>query len=381
MKKLKTLHIASFEGNIGDNANHNGTIKLLKQNLTDFDLQFTELEIREFFWKKRFFDDDFVHLANQFDLIIFGGGNFFELWVQDSCNSTSVDIKIEILEKINSKIIFYSLGLDPAQGIANIDAFKSWVNYIISKPEKYKLSVRNDGALDTVKEYLGEKYLEHFNWVPDGGFFVETSDFYHPEIDSNKKTIGVNIAGDMLDVRFPNKTGHITSDQFIVSLAKLMDEVLEEREDINFVFFPHIYKDLDFISILFKKVNDWNVRRRITVAPYLHGTGAEKYIFDLYKKCELIMGNRFHTNVCAIGMGIPTIGLINYRQIGMLYKELNLEDRCVEVNKKGFKNLLKSNIYFTLDNKNELCNAYIDIKEGLLASKTEFHTSINKWLS
>ena len=100
--------------------------------------------------KKRFFDDDFVHLANQFDLIIFGGGNFFELWVQDSCKSNSVDIKIEILEKINSKIIFYSLGLDPAQGIANIDAFKSWVNYIISKPEKYILSVRNDGALDTV---------------------------------------------------------------------------------------------------------------------------------------------------------------------------------------------------------------------------------------
>ena len=32
MKTLRTLHLASFEGNIGDNANHNGFYKFLFQN-------------------------------------------------------------------------------------------------------------------------------------------------------------------------------------------------------------------------------------------------------------------------------------------------------------------------------------------------------------
>ena len=53
MKKLKTLHLASFEGNIGDNANHNGFYKHLQQNKL-FTFNIDKLEIREFYWKKNF---------------------------------------------------------------------------------------------------------------------------------------------------------------------------------------------------------------------------------------------------------------------------------------------------------------------------------------
>ena len=379
-KILRVLHIASFEGNIGDNANHNGTRTLLEKNITNYQLEYTELEIREFFWKQRFFDNKFVALANQFDLLIFGGGNYFELWVENSCNSTSVDISIEILEKLNAKIIFYALGLDPAQGIAKIDAFKSWLDYIISKPEKYILSVRNDGAMDTIKTHLGDKYVNAFHWVPDGGFFVETENFYHPELLKGKTTIGINIAGDMLDVRFPDAEGHISAAAFLTKLAALIDRLLSENEDLHFLFFAHIYKDIEFISLLLKKVNDWNARKRITVAPYLHGKGAEKYIFDAYKKCDLIMGNRFHTNVCAIGLAVPTIGFANYRQINMLYEELEISDRYVEVNKEGFENLLYEKIIDSLNSKVAIRNIYTEKRKVLLESKNKFHAFINEWL-
>ncbi len=58
-KKLNVLHLASFSGNIGDNANHIGTRSQFAKNL-DFELFFTELEIREFYWRQRLFDEEFV---------------------------------------------------------------------------------------------------------------------------------------------------------------------------------------------------------------------------------------------------------------------------------------------------------------------------------
>ena len=65
-KKLRVLHFASFAGNIGDLANHAGARRMLNENL-GFTLEFTDLEIREFYWSQRSFDDAFVAYANSFD--------------------------------------------------------------------------------------------------------------------------------------------------------------------------------------------------------------------------------------------------------------------------------------------------------------------------
>ena len=87
---LRVLHLASFAGNIGDLANHAGARRMLAERL-GFALKFTDLEIREFYWKQRSFDDAFVAYANSFDLLIIGGGNYFELWVDHSAHPGRVD--------------------------------------------------------------------------------------------------------------------------------------------------------------------------------------------------------------------------------------------------------------------------------------------------
>ena len=79
MKTIKTLHLASFDGNVGDNANHSGFYRHLKAQ-PGYDFAIEQLEIREYYWKQRFFDDGFVDLVNDYDLLIIGGGNYFELW-------------------------------------------------------------------------------------------------------------------------------------------------------------------------------------------------------------------------------------------------------------------------------------------------------------
>ena len=55
---LKFLHVASFKGNIGDNANHLGLYDRLRESIGEFEVH--EFEIRRTFWKDAAFDNDFV---------------------------------------------------------------------------------------------------------------------------------------------------------------------------------------------------------------------------------------------------------------------------------------------------------------------------------
>ena len=382
MKTIRVLQLASFEGNIGDNANHCGARQLLRKNL-NVHLEFTNLEIREFFWGERQYDLEFAKYVNSFDLFIFGGGNFFELWVDHSCNNTSVDIDVSILKAIKIPTIFYSLGLDPGLGVSDkgIIKFKKWLDFVNSE-KRFILSLRNDGSLDAAKQYLGEDYASHFHVVPDGGFFTEVSDHFHIELPIKKTIIGLNLAGDILNIRFPkNKTNSISYEQFLIKLGDLFNSLFDNNDNLHLVVFPHIYKDLDIISQFIHKLKDKHARRKVTVAPYLHGEGAQEYIFNAYSKCDLIMGNRFHTNVCAIGLKIPTIGFINYRQIEMLYKELDLMDRTVFVNEKDFDEKLLDKINSTLENSDKVSEVYGQKRQALIAEVNRFHHFVNEWLA
>ena len=131
MRKLKILHLASFDGNVGDNANHKGSRVFLRKNL-GYDIEYTNLEIREFYWNIRKFDEEFVQLSNQHDVVMIGGGNYFELWVENSYTGTSLNLSREILEKINSPIVFYALGCDAGQGVPeeNVLKFKAFLDYL-----------------------------------------------------------------------------------------------------------------------------------------------------------------------------------------------------------------------------------------------------------
>jgi hypothetical protein len=115
LKAFGVLHIASFTGNIGDNANHLG-FRSWFETLVENKIQWNELEIREFYWKNKFWDKEFVKYANNFDLIIIGGGNYFELWVEKSPTGTSIEIEPDLFKKIERPVYFNALGVDPGQG-------------------------------------------------------------------------------------------------------------------------------------------------------------------------------------------------------------------------------------------------------------------------
>jgi len=384
MKNLKVLHVASFQGNIGDNANHSGVRKLLRKNL-DFTLEFTNSEIRELYWGSFKFDDTFADIANKHDLVIIGGGNYFELWVDKSCTGTTLDINKDVLKAIKTPILFNGLGCDVEKGTneENINKFKNFLDYVLGDPG-YLVSVRNDGSFRTIENYIGKEYASQIYRIPDGGFFTEVGDYYHPELpkDDNSNVLGISLAGDMLDIRFssPSHPEKISYIEFLDTFSNLLNKILAEDRSLRLVFFPHIFRDLDIIYNVLERVEDRYRRTRITVAPYLQGAGSQEYIFDLYRRCNLILGMRFHANVCPIGLNVPTIGLITYPKIRYLYNELGMNERAILADHPGFGTLLLEKISETILNKQQIQQDYSALNAKLLTEVNEFHSVVNNWL-
>ena len=367
---LNILHIASFKGNIGDNANHLGFRNNLKLLYPKLNFEFTDFEIRATFRKEKSFDDDeFVELANQHDLIFFGGGNFFELWVDNSHNNTSVNISSKTLQRIKKPIIFYALGFDISMGFSEkgISKFCSWLDYVIARKD-FVLSLRNDGSLSTMRKTLPEKYHNHFKKIPDGGFFINNLIESKDSNSSLNQLIGVNIAGDMLDIRYDQSLSQIGYTSFLEEFTFLVQKLLEENNRLKILFFPHIYKDYKVINDFLNLIDEKHARERILIHNYACGDEFALKTFQAYQECDLILGNRFHSNVCAIGLAIPSIGLVNYSQIEYLYEDLNLLDRVVDIRKKGFSKVLESKIEETLGNKLFIKNKYKNIVRTLNSS-------------
>ena len=112
---MKVLHVASFRGNIGDNANHAG-FRPWFQALAGRPIAWTEFEIRDVYRKTRAFDASFATEANAADLVVIGGGNYFELWVKDSPTGTSISVTDDVMADIRTPIFINALGVDDAQG-------------------------------------------------------------------------------------------------------------------------------------------------------------------------------------------------------------------------------------------------------------------------
>ncbi|WP_313345194.1 polysaccharide pyruvyl transferase family protein [Sedimentibacter sp.] len=383
MTRIKALHVASFNGNIGDNANHNGFRKRLIETLGR-EIDFTNIEMREFYksWNLRDFNSyDFINLCNNHDIVVIGGGNFFELKWDYSYTGTTINIKEETLELIKTPILFHGVGCDIAKGASqnSIEKFRLFMERITSD-KNIMVSVRNDGSYDTIKKLYGNLFDNKFYRVPDGAFFMESKKYDFPETKNNYKFIGINVAADMKDIRFNSEVKDcISYENFINGFAIELNELLKKHENYQMLLFPHIYSDLGAIYDLLEKIEDKYRRTRFVVSPCLTGKGSEEYIFGLYKECDFIMGMRFHSNVCAIAQNIPTIGLCSYKKILDLYREVNLSDRVVEVNKFGFENFLREKIDSTIINLDNIRNDYKRVNSNVFKESVEFYDAVKNW--
>lgn len=383
MKKLSILHLASFNGNIGDLANHSGFYKKFKQNVYE-NFEITQLEIRNFYklWGKMKFDEGFVELVNKHDLLVIGGGNFFEICWDYSSTGTTIDISKKILDRIKTPILFNGIGVDDVKGTnnSNIKKFSAFINNLVESNRTF-ITVRNDGSRDILSKYIDREIVENnILTVPDGGFFLELPPLRMvSSINDSKKYIGINLAGDMLDLRFNSE--NLSYPEFKLAFAKFLNNLLQRYPDYDIIFFPHIHTDYATIIDILSLMRDDFIRTRINIGPYFQESPHQ--IFHLYNKCKIILEMRFHSNVCAIGLGVPTVGLITYPKHGEMYREISLENRIIHANIKGFEKRLTSeldNFILDVNYRREVQNMYNEVLFKLNKQIDEVHKHISKWL-
>lgn len=323
---MNVLHLASFNGNIGDNAHHNGFRAAFENEFGV--VNWTEMEIRLFYksWSLAKFDDSFAHIVNKYDALIIGGGNFFEVCHDYSNTGCTIDIAGDILKKIDVPIFFNALGFDTKKGTSSNNLIK-FRKFILSLADRKNtlISFRNDGSIENYIDVYG--HLDDFIFkIPDGGFFIQIDK--KPTIPN---LIGINLACDMLDKRLTKKT-YI---EYIEDLRYVYEKIIKEK-NCKLRFFPHIFSDIKIMHDLVSTFSDVNIKYNIEFMPYITGQGKEKQFFQFYSECDIVTGMRFHSNVCAFGMGIKTIPIVTYPKIADLYNDIGERNLLVDANSTGF---------------------------------------------
>ena len=384
---MRILHIASFNGNVGDNANHNGLRSKLK-DVFHGNICYEELEIRKayknYYGKDKLkFDDQFADKVNSYDLAIIGGGNFFEIWIEDSSTGCTIDIPIDILKKIKTKIIFFGLGFDTYKGFSEnaINKFYNFFNYILST-DQYLVSVRNDGSINQITNIYGRSLADKVIEVPDGGFFTQLDKDEFKNLPAKESfNIILSIAEDMLDLRLPKMDETRALNLLVHSYVNFIIEQHEKNKNICFYLMPHIYTDIHIIYEIIKNLPTTISRNVVNVGPYLIGQGAEKEVFSYYLRASCVISMRFHGNVVPIGFNIPTIGISTYKKIFDLYEELDLTDRVITVENKFFNDDMNDKLDYMIRKKDNIKQQNLEMNKNLENMMGHFLKRVKEFIS
>lgn len=337
---MKILHIASFTGNIGDNASHAGFYSMLNQSF-ESPFKFEQVEIRKFYQSydrpdKRKFDDQFANYANTFDAVFIGGGGFLDYWIKGSKTGTTLDVSLDTLDKIKVPIIIGSIGSMPHKEVPeeNYRKFENFLGYVRQRDDLHIL-LRNDGSRANLAETFGESLIEGITEILDHGFFYEPMD-KTSFAEQQPPYILFNTTVDQL--RMMNEKNEITEQEFESQIRQVVNHIIQHTE-YQIIFVPHIYKDIDSFTRILSGIDDFHLRSRIQIAPYMQGDRGAEVLFSLYRHSVMNIGMRFHANVCSLAFGKPTIGLVALPRVENLHLHIG-SSSFIHLNKKMATNII-----------------------------------------
>lgn len=323
---IKVLHIASFIGNVGDNASHQGFYSLLGE--LDLEYSVTQLEIRKSYNNyiekdKLNFDLDFVHFANKFDLVVVGGGGFLDYWVEGSATGTTFNIELELLDKIEAHILFTSIGCSPSKKVPkeNYRKFELFFKFILNK-NNMTVALRNDGSHDSLRRHFPLIDISLVPMLLDHAFFYQPN--YLNQISIDGDYVCINITNDQLEM-YNDGRKIISKDWYHKELATLVESLALDL-GYKIVFVAHIHSDVIAISELMPYLSENVKRENLIIAPYYQGDRGADLIFGLYANSSFVIGSRYHCNVCSMVSDVATVGLSPLKRIQFIHEQLSLSD-------------------------------------------------------
>lgn len=194
------------------------------------------------------------------------------------------------------------------------------------------------------------------------------------------KRLGVNIAKDDIKNRF--SLSSVPSEEVYKDFIKSFANIIQDfaNEGYYFIFFPHIYSDLQAISDLLTSLPDKIVRERVTVERLHSDVELVKDTVKSYLACNLFIGMRFHSCLLSIKLNIPTLGIATTNKIRGLFNAMKIEKQAIDpleiISKKRLTDIIDLKKIRPISNKE--INDLIDVHFAEEGSLTQLRDFINK---
>jgi len=324
---MRILHIASFIGNIGDNASHIGFSNILDSLNVSYQVE--RLEIRRFY--KRYvkddaldFDESMARKFNCFDIVVIGGGGFLDYWVDNSKSGTTLDFDSEFISLITTKVLIASVGAYPHREvpIGNIELFKTFINSLMSS-KNFKVFLRNDGSLPHLVKSVDDRIQGEVTELADHAFFYNENKLKESRL-KDINYVAVNISDDQLDMNNIYDCS-VNKDKYISEISKLIIHIYEEF-GYKTILIPHIHQDLRIIDRILSSLDVDFLRSNVFIAPCLQTDVGAEEVLSYYKHAQLVIASRFHAAVISLVFQKKVINVSALDRVHYLFKSMSNSD-------------------------------------------------------
>lgn len=336
MRSKTIWHVGGYNRNYGDFV----LLESIRENLEkqkDVPLNFVNIDCQS----THFFPELIDQMNEKADMLIIGGGGFVMNRHEDNSRSGwQWSINNEDIEKIKIPIIVYGIGYNKF----NYDnrGFKDNMNESLKITQnKSKLfSVRNTGT----KEELIKRGLDEDNIyiIPDSGMFISPYPIENNLFKTDKMLVGLNFVSDRPHYTFPGEYEK-TQQKFYKELVETCKYLIENKNAliINIDHIPALDTE---VNDLFKKELGDNYKVLSEEIPEIYPPSLTNshYLAYCYKKMNLVLGMRGHSNIISFGMGTPFVSIGSHNKNRFFLNDINEKEYLIDI--RDFENSIKHDI-------------------------------------
>ena len=337
---MMILHVASFNGNIGDVLSHRGLYQILQLDMDAKPVTIVKLDIRRFYKNaekdKLYFNGNIAEYFNEFDLVIIGGGGFLKQSFADSLSGNTFDFDTNFYRTLRTKIVFYSIGGIDALSSANETAYFKTEQFLekLHTDKLFSLIYRNDGSIQNSR-FLTRLRKKDLNQVPS----MNDSAYLNVSRKTKQKsnTVIINIGYDQA------KQHRMGLDRIILNTAEIIKDVNAYNPKTIFKFIPHTYYDIqaytELCLALPEHVNRNNMK---CLETFSFETDLDRAV-QAYTDADLALTGRFHSTAFALLYTNKFLPLYSFARSSAQLTSLGLTEHK-STNSKDVINLINSKI-------------------------------------
>ncbi|KKN90093.1 hypothetical protein LCGC14_0232060 [marine sediment metagenome] len=296
MKRI--FHLVGFGRNFGDMAIQLSMMDMLQKKSKEA-LQFIPIDLKT----NTPIDRDLVEYINEVGdmLLVGGGGMIMKGDGFDTLSGWQFNISLEDLKLLQVPLVIYGIGYNDFQ----LEELSSRVNsHLMATLWKSSLfSVRDEGT----RQQLLKRGLDIRDVIPDPAMFCPSHPVTLPNITQDSFCIGLNLAGDRLDQRFPPMGDYFA---VIEKLCSSLSVFSRSKSDVRLFYIPHIDIYDHKLWKVVKSRFDGRCQSIADIFPNMFPESLARVpmLAGIYQRMDIVVGMRGHSNIIPFGQGTPVVG-------------------------------------------------------------------------